>query len=64
MTLLGFSIPLWVFALLVIFALVVGWKIIKFALTVLAVFILALIAVALLDFFNVFTLIKQLFPGL
>ncbi|MCD6467970.1 MAG: hypothetical protein J7L32_01480 [Thermoplasmata archaeon] len=64
MTLLGFSIPLWFFALLVIFALVVGWKIIKFALTILAVFILALIAVALLDFFNVFTLIKQLFPGL
>lgn len=63
MTVLGFSIPLWAFILIVIFVLVVGWKIIKFALTLLAVFILVLIAVMILDFFNVFTLIKQLFPG-
>ncbi|HEC94789.1 MAG TPA: hypothetical protein ENI45_02345 [Thermoplasmatales archaeon] len=64
MTVLGFSIPLWALALVVIVALIIGWKLIKFALTLLAAFVLVLLGVMILDFFNVFTLLKELLTGL
>ncbi|HID25203.1 MAG TPA: hypothetical protein EYP23_01885 [Thermoplasmata archaeon] len=63
MTVLGFPIPLWALTLVVIVALIIGWKLIKFALTLLAAVVLVLLGVMILDFFNVFTLLKELLTG-
>ena len=52
MSTFGFSIPLWLVILLIIGAILVGWKIVKFALKILLIIILLLLGIAALDYFN------------
>ena len=63
MSIFGIYIPLWAFVLIVIVGVIIGWKIIKFALKLLITFIIALLIVAALDYFNIFALLRNFLTG-
>ncbi|MCD6237561.1 MAG: hypothetical protein J7K13_06395, partial [Thermoplasmata archaeon] len=63
MSIFGIYIPLWAFVLIVIAGVIIGWKIIKFALKLLITFIIALLIVAALDYFNIFALLRNFLTG-
>ncbi len=64
MDVFGFAIPLWAVFLLGIVLIVVVWKLIKFALTVLIVLILFFVILIGLDYFHVFDMIQSFLSGL
>ena len=59
--LLGFEIPLWAFFLIGVIAVIVLWKLVKFALKILVIAVVAFIILIGLDFLNVFGWIQNLF---
>ncbi|HDO19485.1 MAG TPA: hypothetical protein ENG74_02030 [Thermoplasmatales archaeon] len=59
----GLNVPLWLLALIVILVVYVGWKILKFAIKIFLMLIALLLAISLLDYFNVFSIIRNLITG-
>jgi len=59
--LLGFDIPLWAFFLIGVIAVILLWKLVKFALKILVIAVLAFIILIGLDILNVFGWIQNLF---
>jgi len=64
MDVFGFAIPLWAVFLLGIVLVVVVWKLIKFALTVLLVLIIFFVILMCLDYFQVFDMIQGFLASL
>jgi hypothetical protein len=62
--LFGFSLPLWAFFLIGIIAIIVIWKLIKFAIKILLIVIVFFAILIGLDFLNVFDFIQNLFSGI
>jgi hypothetical protein len=54
------SLPLWVILLIGIIVVLVAWKIIKFAIKILLILIIAFLILLGLDFLNVFDFIQNL----
>jgi len=57
-------IPIWLLAIVLIVLAYIGWKILKFAVKIFMIILAALIAVFLLDYFHIFSLIKSFLVGL
>ncbi|RLF42627.1 MAG: hypothetical protein DRN25_03080 [Thermoplasmata archaeon] len=57
-------IPIWLLAIVLIVLAYIGWKILKFAVKIFMIILAALIAVFLLDYFHIFSLIKSFLAGL
>ncbi|MEF8879009.1 MAG: hypothetical protein V5A64_01285 [Candidatus Thermoplasmatota archaeon] len=64
MEIMGFTLPLWSILLIGIAIIVLAWKVIKFAVKLLLVFIAVFLGIAGLDAFNVFETLKNLIPFL
>jgi hypothetical protein len=64
MNVFGVVVPLWAVFLIGIILVVVAWKLIKFALTVLVVLILFFVILMCLDYFQVFDMIQGFLSGL
>ena len=64
MNVFGVVVPLWAVFLIGIILVVVIWKLIKFALTVLIVLILFFVILMCLDYFGVFDIIQGFLAGL
>ena len=62
-TLFGTALPLWAVFLILIIAVVVVWKLIKFAIKVLLVIIVFFAILFGLDFLNVFDTIQGIISG-
>jgi hypothetical protein len=62
--LLGINLPLWAFFLIGIIAIIVVWKLIKFAIKILLIIVVFFIILIGLDFLNVFGFIQNLFSGI
>lgn len=62
--LFGFDIPIWLLMLIGIAGIILVWRLIKFALTILIIVILLLIIVSGLDFLGVFQTLQNLINGL
>jgi hypothetical protein len=62
--LLGITLPLWAFFLIGIIAIIVVWKLIKFAIKILLIVVVFFIVLIGLDFLNVFGFIQNLFSGI
>lgn len=60
MDLLGFSIPLWGFFLIIIVIIFLAWKLIKFAIKMLIIIIVFFIILIGLDFVGVFDWISEI----
>jgi len=56
-------IPVWLIVIILIILAYIGWKILKFAIKVFLIILAALIAVFLLDYFHIFSLIKSFLAG-
>lgn len=56
-------IPVWLIVIILIILAYIGWKILKFAIKVFLIILAALIAVFLLDYFRIFSLIKSFLAG-
>lgn len=63
MELFGVVVPLWAVFLIAIVAVIVVWKLIKFALKVLIVVVVFFLILVGLDFFQVFDWIQQILAG-
>jgi len=62
--LFGVELPLWAVFLIVIIIAIIAWQIVKFALKILLFLVVFFIILAVLDYFNVFSLIQNLFSSL
>ena len=62
--LFGFTLPLWAFFIIGIIAIIIVWKLIKFAIKILLVIVVFFIILIGIDFFDVFGWIQNLFSGI
>ena len=62
--LFGITLPLWAFFLIGIIAIIIVWKLIKFAIKVLLIIVVFFVILIGLDFLNVFDFIQNLFSGI
>jgi len=60
----GITLPLWAFFLIGIIAIIIVWKLIKFAIKILLVVVVFFIILMGLDYFDVFGWIQNLFSGI
>jgi len=60
----GITLPLWVFFLIGIIALVIVWKLIKFAIKILLIIVVFFIILIGIDYFDIIGLIQNLFSGI
>jgi len=60
----GITLPLWAFFLVGIIAIVIVWKLIKFAIKILLVIVVFFVILIGLDYFDVFGWIQNLFSGI
>ena len=60
----GITLPLWLFFLIGIIALVIVWKLIKFAIKILLIIIVFFIILIGIDYFDIIGLIQNLFSGI
>ena len=63
MEIFGVVVPLWAFFIIAIIAVIVVWKLIKFALKILIVAVVFFLILFGLDFFRVFDWIQQALAG-
>lgn len=64
LVLFGVDLPLWAILLVVIVVAIIAWQLVKFALKILLFLIVFFLILAVLDYFNVFNWIQQIFSGL
>jgi hypothetical protein len=62
--LIGITLPLWAFFIIAIIAIIIVWKLIKFAIKILLIIIVFFVILIGLDFLNVFGFIQNLFSGI
>jgi hypothetical protein len=62
--LFGINLPFWAFFLIGIIAVIIIWKLIKFAIKILLILVVFFIILIGLDYFDVFGLIENLFSGI
>lgn len=62
--LFGITLPLWAFFILGIIAIIIVWKLIKFAIKILLIIVVFFIILIGLDFLNIFDFIQNLFSGI
>lgn len=58
------ALPLWAFFLIGIIAIIIVWKLIKFAIKILLIIVVFFVILIGLDYFDVFGLIQNLFSGI
>lgn len=64
MEILGFTLPLWALFLIGIIAIIIAWKLMKFAIKIVLVLIVFFGSLFLIDFFDVVGIIQQFLGGL
>lgn len=64
LTILGTDIPLWALFLILIIAVIVAWKLIKFAIKILIVLVVFFIILFGLDALGVFNTLQNAFAGI
>jgi len=57
----GFELPLWALFLIIVLAVIVAWKLIKFAIKIMLIVVVFFIILMVLDYFNVISWIQNLF---
>jgi len=62
--LFGLNLPLWAVFLIGIIAIIIVWKLIKFAIKILLIVVVFFVILIGLDFLNVFDFIQNLFSGI
>jgi hypothetical protein len=62
--LFGFTLPLWAFFIIGLIAIIIVWKLIKFAIKILLIIVVFFVILIGLDFLNVFDFIQNLFSGI
>ena len=62
--LFGFNLPFWAIFLIGIIAIIIIWKLVKFALKLLLILVIFFIILIGLDYFDVFGWIENLFSGI
>jgi hypothetical protein len=62
--LFGFTLPLWAFLIIGLIAIIIIWKLIKFAIKIFLVIIVFFIILIGIDFLNVTGIIENLFSGI
>ena len=62
--LFGINLPFWAFFLIGIIAVIIIWKLIKFAIKILLIIVVFFIILIGLDFLNIFDFIQNLFSGI
>jgi hypothetical protein len=61
---LGFELPLWGFLLIGIIAVMVAWKLIKFAVKIMLIILVFFIILMIIDYFNIISGIQNLLLSL
>jgi len=62
--LFGVEIPLWLFMIIGVIGVLIAWKMIKFALTLLFILIIVFIALMLLDVLGVFQIAQNILSSI
>lgn len=62
--LFGITLPLWAFFLIGIIAIIVIWKLIKFAIKILLIVVVFFVILMGIDYFDVVGVIQNLFSGI
>ena len=62
--LFGVELPLWVIFLIGIIAVIIAWKLVKFALKILLILIVFFVILIGLDYLEVFSTIQNFFSGI
>ncbi|UCF49676.1 MAG: hypothetical protein JSU91_07985 [Thermoplasmatales archaeon] len=62
--LFGFVLPLWAFFLIAIIAIIIIWKLIKFAIKILLIIVVFFVILIGLDYVGVFGFIQNLISGI
>ena len=62
--LFGINLPIWVLFLIGIIAIIIIWKLVKFAIKLLLIIVIFFIILIGLDYFDVFGWIENLFSGI
>lgn len=57
-------IPVWLIAVILMVLLYIGWKVIKFAIKIFLIMLIALIAIFLLDYLGIISLMKGFLTGI
>ena len=62
--LFGVDLPLWAIVIIFIIVALIAWQIVKFGLKILFIIIVFFVILGLLDYFNVFNWIQQIFSSI